>query len=88
MFSLLSSWQALLRGRFLRNIGRSDSEYSSVGVRELGQLSQHRPVSGLMYASIFHKLYIQILQCYLIPSGFIFKTFVCVNWLHLASHIY
>lgn len=46
--------QSLLRGRFLRNSGPTEDERrSSVAARELGQLRQHHPVSGLRYFFLF-----------------------------------
>lgn len=42
--------QSLLRGRFLRNGGSTEEERQpSVAARELGQLRQHHPVTGLRY---------------------------------------
>ncbi|CAL9108632.1 unnamed protein product [Musa textilis] len=47
-FAYRSRIQSLLRGRFLRNSGPTENERrSSVAARELGQLRQHHPVSGL-----------------------------------------
>jgi len=45
-------FQALLRGRFLRNGNATPTENErppSVAARELGQLRQRHPVSGLRY---------------------------------------
>lgn len=66
LFCYLSNeimFQSLLRGRFLRN-GRppEDERQPSAAVRELGQLRQHHPVSGLRYNffNLCESIWIQI----------------------------
>lgn len=51
------SIQSLLRGRFLRN-GRpvEDERPPSLAARELGQIRQRHPVSGLRYCFLCHSI--------------------------------